>query len=114
MTNPFNLIEERLINIENLIVDLKSQPQEVESKVPTEQFLTVQEAAKFLNLTVPTMYSKVSRQEIPFMKRSKRLYFSSIELMDYLKGGRSKSIAEIEAEAEDYLSNSKKGLNDEK
>jgi len=64
-----------------------------------EQLLTVQGAAEFLGLTVPTIYSKCSRNEIPFMKRSKRLYFSSTELMEYLKDGRKKSNAEIEAEA---------------
>ena len=75
-----------------------------------EQLLTVQEAAQFLNLTVPTIYSKVSKGELPVMKRSKRLYFSSTELMEYLKKGRKKSNAEIEQEAENYLSNNKKGL----
>ena len=80
----------------------------------TERLLTIQEAAEFLNLTVPTMYSKVSKNEIPFMKRSKRLYFSSVQLMEYIKEGRKKSNAEIEAEAEAYLSNNKKRLNNGK
>ncbi len=75
-----------------------------------EQLLTVQEAAQLLNLTVPTMYSKVSKRELPVMKRGKRLYFSSTELMEYIKKGRKKSNAEIEQEAEKYLSNNKKGL----
>ena len=75
-----------------------------------EQPLTIQEAAQFLNLTVPTIYSKVSKGELPVMKRSKRLYFSSTELMEYLKEGRKKSNAEIEQEAEAYLSNNRKGL----
>ncbi len=75
-----------------------------------EQLLTIQEAAQFLNLTVPTIYSKVSKGELPVMKRSKRLYFSSTELMEYLKEGRKKSNAEIEQEAEAYLSNNKKAL----
>ena len=75
-----------------------------------QQLLTIQEAAKFLNLTVPTIYSKVSKGELPVMKRSKRLYFSSTELMEYLKEGRKKSNTEIEAEAEAYLSNNRKGL----
>lgn len=79
-----------------------------------EQLLTVQEAAEFLNLTVPTIYSKVSKCELPVMKRSKRLYFSSTELMEYLKEGRKKSNTEIEQEAELYLSNKNKGLNYEK
>ena len=75
-----------------------------------EELLTVQEAAKFLNLAVATIYSKVSREELPFMKRGNRLYFSSIELMEYLKQGRHRSNAEIEQEADVYLSNKKRGL----
>lgn len=75
-----------------------------------EQLLTIQEAAEFLSLTVPTMYSKVSKGELPVMKRSKRLYFSRTELMEYVKAGRKKSNAEIEAEAKAYLSNNKKAL----
>lgn len=79
-----------------------------------EQLLTIQEAAEFLSLTVPTMYSKVSKGELPVMKRSKRLYFSRTELLEYLKDGRKKSNAEIEAEAKAYLLNNKKGLNNGK
>ncbi len=68
-----------------------------------EQLLTIQEAAEFLSLTVPTMYSKVSKGELPVMKRGKRLYFSTSELMEYLKAGRKKSNTEVEKEAETYL-----------
>jgi excisionase family DNA binding protein len=79
-----------------------------------EQLLTIQEAAEYLSLTVPTMYSKVSKGELPVMKRSKRLYFSRTELLEYLKDGRKKSNAEIEQEAKAYLLNNKKGLNNGK
>lgn len=79
-----------------------------------EQLLTIQEAAEFLSLAVPTMYSKVSKGELPVMKRSKRLYFSRTELLEYLKDGRKKSNAEIEQEAKAYLLNNKKGLNNGK
>ena len=44
------------------------------------------------------------------MKRGKRLYFSTTELMEYIKEGRKKSYAEIEQEAGMYLSNNTKGL----
>ncbi|MEG2078525.1 helix-turn-helix domain-containing protein [Chryseobacterium sp.] len=79
---------------------------------PTQQqdeLLTIQQASELLNLSVPTLYSKVSKGELPVMKRSKRLYFSRTELIEYLKAGKRKSSAEIEAEADAYLSN-KKGL----
>lgn len=86
------------------------QTTKIEPTEQPEQLLTVQETAQFLNLKVPTIYSKVSKGELPVMKRSKRLYFSSTELMEYLKEGRKKSNTEIEREAEAYLSNYKKGL----
>jgi len=77
-----------------------------------EKLLTIEEAAKLLDLTVQTVYTKVHRGELPVMKRGKRLYFSDIELMEYVKNGRKKTNAEIEAEAETYLK--KKGLNNGK
>lgn len=73
-----------------------------------EQLLTIQAAAEFLSLSVPTIYSKVSKGELPVMKRSKRLYFSRTELLEYLKKGRKKSNAEIEQEAGAYLLDTKK------
>ena len=112
MNNPFEVIDARLSHIETLLLDIKHTPKE--QGKPTDQperLLTIQEAAEFLSLTVPTMYSKVSKGELPVMKRSKRLYFSRAELMEYIKTGRKKSNAEIEAEAEAYLSHKKKGLN---
>jgi len=107
------------IDPEKLITDISERVtanilKAVQNNNPTteqpEQLLTIQEAAQFLNLTVPTIYSKVSKGELPVMKRSKRLYFSRTELLDYLKDGRKKSNAEIEQEAKAYLSNNKKAL----
>lgn len=83
------------------------QPKFANTEQP-EQFLTIQEAAEFMSLSVPTMYSKVSRCEIPSMKRGKRLYFSLKELTEYLRNGKKKTTAEIEAEADLYLSKNKK------
>lgn len=88
------------------------QPVETDTSKSLEKLLSVQEAAKFLNLTVPTIYSKVSKGELPVMKRSKRLYFSSIQLMEYIKEGSVKSNAEIEKAANEYLNNKKGGYNE--
>lgn len=87
-----------------LLINSQQQPNQQQ-----DELLTIQQASELLNLSVPTLYSKVSKQELPFMKRSKRLYFSRTELIDYLRAGKRKSSAEIEAEADAYLSN-KKGL----
>ena len=85
------------------------QSTKIESITQQDELLTIQQASELLNLSVPTIYSKVSKKELPVMKRSKRLYFSRTELIEYLKAGKRKSSAEIEAEADVYLSN-KKGL----
>lgn len=101
----FDQLPQAVKMLTNEISELKSlllQKSEQPADKP-EQLLTVQETAKFLNLTVPTIYSKVSKGELPVMKRSKRLYFSNKELMAYLKKGRKKSNSEIEAAAQNYL-----------
>ncbi len=110
MQNPFDLFVSELKEIKSLILDLKQQPQQTESVELPESPITIQEAARFLGLTVSTMYSKVSKGEVPVTKRGKRLYFFRSELLNYLKEGRKKSNAEIEADVDSYLSNNKKGL----
>jgi excisionase family DNA binding protein len=90
---------------------LENNKQEQTSTEQAEQLLTVQEAARLLHLTVPTIYSKHSKGELPNVcKRGKRLYFSKQSLIEWVKEGRKKSNAEIEQEAEAYLFNNKKGL----
>ncbi|WP_181306957.1 helix-turn-helix domain-containing protein [Rufibacter sp. XAAS-G3-1] len=56
-----------------------------------DRLLTVTQAAEFLSLATPTIYSLVSRNEIVYMKRGKRLYFSEQELTAWLKGGRKEA-----------------------
>jgi excisionase family DNA binding protein len=99
-------VNKKLDYIERLLVKQNKLPES-----QAEELLTVKETAELLSLTVPTIYSKVSRRELPFMKQSKRLYFSRVELMDYLKAGRKRTNAEIEAEASNYLIK-RKGVSD--
>jgi excisionase family DNA binding protein len=106
MTNPFETLEARLSNIENLLLDIKHQPDQAESGTG-DKFLNVKEAAEFLCLTKPTIYGKVSRGELPVMKRGNRLYFSREELTVYLKEGRKKTNTEVEDEAHTYLKKKK-------
>ncbi|MBK9721922.1 MAG: helix-turn-helix domain-containing protein [Saprospiraceae bacterium] len=100
MLNPFDSIEERLANIEALLVKLSQTNENIESQTEKDELLTVQDAANFLNLRVPTIYGHISKGELPVMKRSKRCYFSKLELINYLKEGRKKTNLEIEAIAQ--------------
>ncbi len=103
MNNPFEALEARLIHIEELLLELKSSPSKTTLPENEDQLLTIQEASEFLKLTVPTLYTKVSRSELPVMKRGKRLYFSKNELIEYIKKGRKLTNSEAEKEAELYL-----------
>jgi excisionase family DNA binding protein len=69
----------------------------------SDELLTVQDTAKFLSLSVPTIYGLISKGSLPVMKRSKRCYFSKSELINYLKQGRKKTITETGFEADNYI-----------
>ena len=73
-----------------------------------DELLTVQDTAKFLTLSVPTVYGLISKGAIPCMKRSKRVYFSKVELINYLQQGKKKTASDIEAETDTFLSNQKR------
>lgn len=97
--------------IEGSLRKILLSQQAVESK-PTDELLTVEDTAKFLHLSVPTIYGLIHRGQLPVMKRSKRCYFSKKELIEYLKQGRRKTIAEqdseIQGERDAYLLTKKK------
>lgn len=78
---------------------------------PTESdgLLTVQQAAQFLTLAPATIYSMVCRGEIPSSKRGKRLYFSRLELIEWVKAGRTKTISDNSSDGDAYWSTYKKG-----
>ncbi|QHL89305.1 helix-turn-helix domain-containing protein [Nibribacter ruber] len=52
------------------------------------KLLTITQAAEFLTLAPATIYSLVSRNEIPYIKKTKRLYFSEQELTEWLNRDR--------------------------
>ena len=102
MTNPFDVIESRLSNIENLLLDIKHPVHQENQGNPK---FNVDETAEYLGVTTPTVYSKNSRGELPGCKApgSKRLFFFKSDLDAYLRQGRKKTNAEIEAEASEFL-----------
>lgn len=92
-------LSEKLANIEKILL---SQRQEKPKEDPDE-LLNVAQAAEFLDLATASIYSKVSRGDLPAMKRGKRIYFSKKDLWKFLKEGRKKTSAETEAAAQQYL-----------
>jgi excisionase family DNA binding protein len=90
-------LHDKLESIEQLLL------QQHEQLPGQEELLTISQAAKFLNLSVPTIYSKVCRKELPVNKQGKRLYFYRSELTEWVKSGRRKTADEIRDEAVQQL-----------
>jgi excisionase family DNA binding protein len=92
---------EKVINIEKILLStLSNVPQ-------ADQLLSITEAAELLKLKISTLYSLNSCRAIPFSKVGKRLYYSRIDLIEWVKSGRNKTNSEIEANANSYLQNRK-------
>ncbi|MDD4575278.1 MAG: helix-turn-helix domain-containing protein [Bacteroidales bacterium] len=68
-----------------------------QTEAPQQDLIPIKEACEMLNLSLPTIYSKCSRREIPYHKPkgTKKLFFSRTELMEYLGNGRVKTADEV-------------------
>ena len=75
---------------------------------PKDALLTVDEAATFLSLSKATIYTLISKGELPVMKRGKRCYFSKVELYAYVKEGRHKTNAEMGVSALQHIKTGKR------
>jgi excisionase family DNA binding protein len=70
-------------------------------KQEQDKIFTIQEASVFLNLARQTLYGFTSKNEIPFIKRGKKLYFRKTDLEKWLLEGKRKSNSEILKEIEE-------------
>lgn len=74
-------LNDKLDNIEQLLKNKSNTQSEI------EKLLSIKQASEFLNLSVPTLYLKVRKAEIPFSKKGGRLYFNNIDLKNWIKEG---------------------------
>lgn len=81
-----------------------------QTKPEIETPIQLDEVVPITGLTKPTLYSYVQRNEIPYHKKGNRLYFFKSEIIDWIKTGKQKTIKELEADTDEFLSNHKKGL----
>jgi excisionase family DNA binding protein len=81
--NPFSEIFRKLTAIENQIRFLHQNQNR-----PEPDFLTVDQAAAFLNFSKGTIYKKCSLGELPHYKSGKKLHFKKSELTRLLETGK--------------------------
>lgn len=68
----------------------KAISESLNSRIPNQsqnkysEYLTIEEVSEYLHLAVPTLYSFTSKNEIPFIKKGKKLYFKKADLDNWL------------------------------
>ena len=70
---------------------------------PTDEMLSVNEAALFLKVTKPTIYDLINKGKLPTYKPLKQCYFFKAELIDFVRQSKKKTDAEIDSETDAYL-----------
>lgn len=100
MENPFELIIDKLNNIENL---LKTVMKNDNGTVTITEVLNLNQTAEYVSLSKSAIYKKTSERTIPHFKRGKKLYFKRSELDDWLTDMRIFTKAEIDKKATDYI-----------
>jgi len=80
---------------------LKEELQHLKSSQP--ETFSIQEAANYLKLKITTLYEKTSRKLIPHFKKGNKLYFSRLELEEWVRNGKVQTQDEIEGAASTYL-----------
>ena len=74
-------------SVKSAITEQSTQQQSEEP----DKIMSLKEAASFLNLAQQTVYGFTSKQQIPFIKKGKKLYFRKSELEKWLMEGNIKN-----------------------
>jgi len=87
----FNDLPEAILEVLKRISRIEEIVSSPSTQQQGEEVLNAKQAADLLQIALPTLYAKVSKREIPHIKKHKRLVFLRSELMDYLNSGRRKT-----------------------
>lgn len=85
MNNPFEIIEQRLSNIENLLSDIKQKPIEDEK---TEN-LTVKEACELLKVSEQSIHNYIKKGFLPAQKVGRILLIKRSDIDNSLQEVKS-------------------------
>ena len=92
---------DKVEKIETLLITKQPQAEEA------DQWLNLNDLCKYHpdHPAKPTVYAWIGQRSIPYHRKGKKLMFLQSEIDNWLKEGRRKTAAEIQAEAEQYVNN---------
>ncbi len=85
MNNPFETINQRLLNIETLLLEIKHKP--IEEEKPEN--LTVKETAEFLKVSEQSVHNYIKKGFLPAQKVGRILLIKRTDVEDSLKEVKS-------------------------
>ncbi len=92
MTNPFELLNERLDRLENLFINFTEKilkKEETESpNVKQPKLVKIDEAARITGYKKGYIYELIFRNAIPHIKRGRSIRFDPEELDAWMRSGR--------------------------
>jgi len=88
-------------HLEAVLPTLKKETQQK----PEDDIIFLEEAMSITKYKKPTIYSKVSRFEIPILSRKKPLTFSRKQLLEWIREGKP---SVLDKQADEYLKNNKR------
>ena len=103
MENPFEIIVQRLDNIEKILSELSKHLNEPKGNEDSDEIMTVDQLSQYLTIAKQTIYGKCGAREIPHYKTGKRVYFKKSEINEWLIKGRIHTSEEIRKEAEEWI-----------
>ena len=104
MENPFEIINERLKNIEKLLENIARQ----EKNIITSKIMDIEQLSNYLSLSKSHIYKLTSTHNIPHSKRGKRLYFDKEIINTWVLENKIWTQDDIEKQASDYLIKNRK------
>jgi excisionase family DNA binding protein len=104
MENPFEIIIEKLDNIETLLKQIFNTRNG--SEIPlsnTNEIMNLEQLAMYVNQSKSAMYKQTANRTIPFYKNGKRVYFKKSEIDAWLTKNKISTADEIEEKALNYI-----------
>jgi DNA binding domain, excisionase family len=101
-------LDEIASQVAEKVYTLQQRNNDQKEEIKEDEFLTIGQASKLLNLAKPTIYTLTCKNTIPFIKKGKKLYFKKSDLIEWLNSGRRLTKNEIEEEVKSSPSRNRK------
>jgi predicted DNA-binding transcriptional regulator AlpA len=76
-----------------------------ETTIEDETPIKIDKVSKLIGYKKQTIYEYCRFNKIPYHKKNNRLFFFRSEITDWIKQGKQKTLTEIEADTDAFLSN---------